>query len=123
MSTNLKVAVVDDLRNTPNIQKIEEAYEKFGQRVQRIIIKNREHLGSQFVAGMSCDHRWTPVDEAGTRAILQIHEEDHAEEVRYCKTCGASSLREGGRIFSYDATVPYPIKPRAKVVRADNGKR
>lgn len=48
---------------------------------------------SEFVKGLCCDHQWGVLSEDN--------------ESFFCHTCGATCLREKGRIVEYDATARY----------------
>lgn len=126
MGTHIKAASMEDVRNAPNTEKVERAYERFGRRAPRIVVPNREHLGAQFSPKLSCDHRWSKVtDPTQVEFILKKHEEEKAPRVEFCVDCGATCLREAdlsdsyggvdvGEIFSYDATFRFTDKPRVE---------
>jgi hypothetical protein len=126
MGTHIKAATMDDVRQSPNTDKVERAFERFGRRQPRIVVPNREHLDAVFRPGLSCEHRWTEITDPTQKAfVLKKHEEEKAERAEFCPDCGATCLREAdvsrsysgvevGEIFSFDATFRFSDRPKAE---------
>ncbi len=123
MGTHIKAATMDDVRQSPNTDRVERAFERFGKRQPRIVVPNREHLGGRFSPTLSCEHRWTEVTDPTQKTfVLRKHEEERADLIEFCQDCGATCLRDvlkagtveaSAPIFSFDATFRFTDKPRA----------
>ena len=107
-------------RITPSLEEaVVWAFEEFkGVRIGPIGEFHREHLGSRS-SPSSCVHRWEKIKlgEKGAPSpnrdrLSRIFEETDFNDADVCRSCGASCLREGGRIWAYDATVDFLDRPR-----------
>ena len=91
---------------------IKDAFERYEGEVE-IKVPQREHLGSQFRSGVSCEHKWLSIAVGGDAlAWLQKNfEETEITEASACTVCGATALLEGDKIWAYDATTRWFGKP------------
>lgn len=102
-----------NVSNPGNITRSQEfaimnAFERYEGDVE-IKVPQRDHLGSNFRKGVSCAHKWRPApmqDDISTW-FKKNFEEESAEPGEYCATCGATCLREEGKIWAYDATSKF----------------
>lgn len=115
-----------DVNNPPRLspgstEAVMKAYEEFsfGDSVA-IKVPQREHLGSQFRQGISCQHSWAPVQptEENEKFLKDAFgEQELGTSQLFCTRCGATSLWDNG-LWAYDATtrffgrVPKQEKPR-----------
>ena len=79
-------------------------YDNAGPQVEK-----RDHLGSEFKPGWSCEHRWqeVPKNEENTKFLQALYEEDDlGTSQKYCDRCGATSLWDNG-LWAYDATIRF----------------
>lgn len=73
------------------------------------VIEKKEHLGSEFKPGWSCEHRWqeVPKNEENKKFLQALYEEEDLGTVqKYCDRCGATSLWDNG-LWAYDATIRF----------------
>ena len=91
---------------------LKDAFERYEGEVE-IKVPQREHLGSKFRAGVSCEHKWGTIFVGGDAlAWLQKNfEETEITEATACIVCGATALLEDGKIWAYDATTRFFGKP------------
>jgi hypothetical protein len=105
----LKTASMDELRKIPDVENVVKAFDEFNTKRGDVIVGRIDHLPSEHVRGISCDHRWIPMPvESANEFLTQLHEETSGI-VEYCNICASTCVREGvdGRIISYDATFNY----------------
>ena len=87
---------------------IMDAFERYEGEVE-IKVPQRDHLGSKFRKGVSCDHKWTPAPMQDDVSVWfqKNFEETDANPGSYCSVCGATCLREDGKIWAYDGTTRF----------------
>jgi hypothetical protein len=89
-------------------QMLMKAYEDYAD-TSEIKVPQREHLGASFRKGVSCDHKWklAPVTDECSLWFKKNFEEEDADPGEYCSNCGATVLREDGKIWAYDGTTRF----------------
>jgi hypothetical protein len=92
------------------------AYDSFPQAQP---LQKRDHLNARFRHGVSCGHRWRPIDrnvENEKYLKSMFEEQDLGPHVFFCPECGATSLWDDG-LWAYDATTEFfGSPPKAKPV-------
>ena len=111
-----KVFNTEEMKNMKNFDIVGEAFEAFAPR-DNAFVQRKDHLGSEFKAGWSCEHRWQTVQKnpENTKFLQGLYEEeDLGPGQRYCDRCGATSLWDNGKLWAYDATVRFFGRPPKK---------
>jgi hypothetical protein len=105
-----KIIKIDPTRNMTRSQEfaIKDAFERYEGEVE-IKVPQRDHLGSKFRKGVSCEHKWSAISVGGDAlAWLQKNfEETEITQASACTVCGATALLEDNKIWAYDATTRY----------------
>lgn len=115
-----KIINTSAIRSITNKQSeaIMNAFERYDSEADTIKVPQREHLASNFRKGVSCDHKWkmAPMTDECSTWFKKNFEEESADPGEYCSTCGATVLREEGKIWAYDATSKFYGKvPKERV--------
>ena len=111
-----------DIENLPVISPATEkavarAFVEYEEE-RHLSVPRREHLSTEWRAGVCCRHLWMPVPptEPNTKLLRETFEEkDLGEQQLYCTACGALSLweqdlslgQEAPMLWAYDATAKF----------------
>lgn len=93
-----------------------KAYEDYAD-TNEIKVPYRDALDSKFMKGVSCPHVWKPAPAQDDVSVWfkKNFEEEDADPGEYCAKCGATALRENGKIWAYDGTTRFFGKvPKAR---------